>query len=149
MYTRAQVTLINLARCALGSAREWKSCSQWNNYGTVCVCVCVCSKQKLGQEQAKYTHNAKSTQEPGSQLELCTSSAAPRLCIVYLYIHVLYVIGSKEDDLPVSRSMYYIFPYFPPFYIFTSLTQCCHLSKEDRRNIVDPPSTRGEALSLS
>jgi len=25
--------------------------------------------------------------------------ATPRLCIVYLYIHVLYVIGSKEDDL--------------------------------------------------
>lgn len=113
--------------------------------------MCVCSKQKLGQEQAKYTHNAKSAQEPGSQLELCGSSATPRLCIVYLYIHVLYVIGSKEDDLPVSRSMYYIFPYFPsPFsYIFTSLTQCCHLSKEDRRNCAFPPSLVEQLGSMS
>jgi len=61
----------------------------------------VSAKQKLGQEQAKYTHNAKTAQQPRSQPHLDGSSTTPVLCIVYLYIHVLYVIGSTEDDLPV------------------------------------------------
>lgn len=38
-----------------------------------------------------------------------------------------------------SRGQCTIYSHTPPFYIFTSLTQCCHLSKEDRRNIVDLP----------
>lgn len=105
------------------------------------MCVCVSAKQKLGQEQAKYSHNAKSAQEPGSQLELDGSSAThPNTETLYSLSIYTYTVcdWKQEDDLPVSRSMDYIFPY-SPFYIFTSVTQCCHLSKKDGRILVDSP----------
>lgn len=89
----------------------------------MCVCVCVSAKQKLGQEQAKYTHNAKSAQEPGSQLELDGSSATrPNTETLYSLSIYTYTVcdWKQEDDLPVSRSMDYIFPYFPLLHFYIS-----------------------------
>ena len=43
MYTRAQVALINLAFCTLGTTRHWNRAA--SGIITDCVCVCVCQTE--------------------------------------------------------------------------------------------------------
>jgi hypothetical protein len=105
------------------------------------VCVCVSAKQKLGQEQAKYARNAKSSQEPGSQLELDGFSATHRNTetLYSLSIYTCTVCDWKQGGRPCfpSRGQWTVYSHTSPFTIFTSGTQCCHLSKEDGRVLVD------------
>lgn len=101
------------------------------------------AKQKLGQEQAKYSRNAKSAQEPGSQLELDGSSAThPNTETLYSLSIYTYTVcdWKQEDDLPVSRSMDYIFPYFPLLHFYIS-DAVLPLVKERRK---DPTGLRRE-----
>ena len=102
----------------------------------MCVCVCQTETRSRAGKIHPQRKNRSTAEIPAAFGRLFHYSHT----LYSLSIYTCTVCDWKHRGRPSSLEVNGLYiPMLPPFYIFTSVTLCCHLSKEGRRIPVVPP----------